>query len=610
MRLFHYLLLSLFAAWVLGCADAKPQTPAAESLISETDRLNAWLAARWQEELDLSPLTKTALGLKQDYDKVDDYSDAASEAFMAWRRGTVTDLKGSIDYAKLSDAGKVSYDLWLFQLEQEELSHQWRQNAYIFDQMTGQHTTLPRMLINFHKVDSKADMEAYIRRIGGIARALGQMLDRAKANAAGGVRPPRFAYGFVIDESRALITGTPFEGEGEAPLWSDAIAKIDALLDAGKINESDADQLKQKTRAALLESFGPAYQALIARQQADVANTKETAEGVWSLPNGDAYYRSRVRSWTTLDLAPDTIHDIGLQEVARIRGEMEAIKNQVGYEGSLKEFLTFVRNNPDFKFSNDDAGREGYLQAARDFLGQINDKLPDYFGLLPKADLVVKRVEPFREQAGAPQHYMRGTPDGSRPGTYYVHLLDMNAMPKPELESIAYHEGNPGHHMQRSIAQELEGVPEFQTQIGFGAYTEGWALYAELLAKEMGGYQDPYSDLGRLGSEIWRAVRLVVDTGMHAKRWEQERAVQYFMDNSIASEGQIRSEIRRYLVLPGQALSYKIGMLKIIELRERAEAALGDKFDIRAFHDQVLGSGALPLPMLESKIDAWIAGHN
>jgi uncharacterized protein (DUF885 family) len=259
-------------------------------------------------------------------------------------------------------------------------------------------------------------------------------------------------------------------------------------------------------------------------------------------------------------------------------------------------------------YPDTDEGRQAYIDDATSAIENIKAKLATYFGILPKADLEVRRVEPFREQPGAAQHYFPGTPDGSRPGIYYAHLSDMTAMPKGELEVIAYHEGLPGHHMQIAIQQELESVPTFRTQAGFTAYSEGWGLYSELLAKEMEGtYADPYSDFGRLGSEIWRAIRLVLDTGLHAKGWTEEQAVQYFLDNSAITEAQARSEVQRYMVLPGQATSYKIGMLKILELREKAEQALGDKFDIRGFHDAVLGGGAVPLSVLETMVDQWIA---
>lgn len=303
------------------------------------------------------------------------------------------------------------------------------------------------------------------------------------------------------------------------------------------------------------------------------------------------------------------IHALGLAEVERIHAEMEAIRDEVGFDGSLQEFFAFVRDDAQFYYPSTDAGREAYLQAAREYLGFIEQRLPEYFGLLPRADLVVRRVEAFREEPGAAQHYFPGTPDGSRPGVYYAHLVDMSAMPIPQMEVIAYHEGLPGHHMQVSIAQELEGVPTFRTQALFTAYVEGWALYSELLAKEMGAYQDPYSDFGRLSSELWRAIRLVVDTGLHSMGWTEAEAVAYMRDNSPISEGQIRSEIRRYIVLPGQATAYKIGMLEILELRERARDALGDAFDIRDFHDTVLGGGALPLSLLERRVDDWITSQ-
>ncbi|MEL7219040.1 MAG: DUF885 domain-containing protein, partial [Pseudomonadota bacterium] len=308
------------------------------------------------------------------------------------------------------------------------------------------------------------------------------------------------------------------------------------------------------------------------------------------------------------ELTADEIHEKGLAEVARIRAEMEAIKDQVEFEGSLTDFFAFTREDDQFFFSDDDAGAQAYIDRAKGHIDSLTAKLPEYFGTLPKAPLEVRRVEPFREQDGAAQHYRAGTPDGTRPGIYYAHLSDMRAMPIPVLEAIAYHEGNPGHHMQVSIAQELPNMPQFRSQGGFiSAYGEGWALYSELLAKEMGAYEDPYSDFGRLTNEIWRAIRLVVDTGIHSKGWSEQEAITYFLENSPMPETTVRSEVRRYFVLPGQATSYKIGMIRIQELRAEAEKALGDKFDIRGFHDTVLGGGAVPLSILEQRVDQWVA---
>jgi uncharacterized protein (DUF885 family) len=286
---------------------------------------------------------------------------------------------------------------------------------------------------------------------------------------------------------------------------------------------------------------------------------------------------------------------------------MEALKAEIGFEGPLLDFFKFLKTDPQFVYTNDDEGRQGYLEDSAAYLERIHSRLPEFFGLMPKANLIVRRVEAFREQDGAPQHYWGGSKDGSRPGVYYAHLSDMRSMPKSEMEAIAYHEGNPGHHMQFSIAQELTGVPNFRTRAFFTSYNEGWGLYAESLAKEMGAYQSPYADFGRLLTEMWRAIRLVLDTGIHAEGWSEEEAVAYFRANSAFADGQIRAEVRRYFVWPGQATSYKIGMLKILELRERAQAELGDEFDIRGFHDTVLGGGAVPLSVLERLVDRWIA---
>ncbi|MBU3919191.1 MAG: DUF885 domain-containing protein, partial [Alphaproteobacteria bacterium] len=384
-------------------------------------------------------------------------------------------------------------------------------------------------------------------------------------------------------------------------------------VDTGKTTPEAAAEMTAQAEAALKGPFLTFYNDLIAFCTADMANSPDPKgpQGANLQPNGAAYYNFMLAGQTTTSMTADEIHALGLAEVDRIHAEMEAIKTQVGFEGTLKEFFTSIRDAKSDRrhyYADTDEGREAYIADATAAINNIKTKLPDYFGILPKADLEVKRVEAFREQPGAAQHYYPGTPDGTRPGVYYAHLSDMEAMPKGELEVIAYHEGLPGHHMQISIAQELTSVPQFRTQAGFTAYAEGWGLYAEKLAKEMPGtYVDPYSDFGRLGSEIWRAIRLVVDTGLHSKGWTEDQAVQYFLENSAITETQARSEVQRYVVMPGQATAYKIGMIRIQQLRAKAEAELGDKFDIRAFHDTVLGGGALPLDVLSRKVDQWIA---
>jgi uncharacterized protein (DUF885 family) len=584
----------------------------AEEVQVETARLNEWFEKKFEEQVAFSPIQQTVLGRKTNNDKIDDFSNAAQDEQLEWQRKSVEEMKASFDYNKLTDDAKTSWDIWLYQAETTEAANKFRKNGYTFNQMTAIQGFFPRLLISLHRVDDAADMEAYISRIKESGRGIRQLIDISKENAAAGTRPPRFSFDLVIDGAQKIITGAPFTDGDDSAIWADAQAKIKALLDAEKIDQAKADSLQEEAKAALLGDWQSAYQELIAWQKEDMVNTPEVAQGVGALQNGADFYNERLANNTTTALTSDEIHEIGLKEVARLRAEMVAVKEQVGFEGDLQAFFKELRDNKDdrrYYFPDTDEGRQGYIDGATAAIDGIKSKLPDYFGILPKADLVVKRVEAFREQPGAAQHYFPSTPDGSRPGVYYAHLSDMTAMPKRELEVIAYHEGLPGHHMQIAIQLELESVPTFRTQARFTAYSEGWGLYSELLAKEMDGtYADPYSEFGRLGSEIWRAIRLVLDTGLHAKGWTEDQAVEYFKENSAITEAQARSEVRRYMVLPGQATSYKIGMLKIIELRKKAESALGDKFDIKGFHDTVLGGGAVPLTILERRIDQWVAG--
>ena len=586
--------------------------PSAEEIAAETERLNAWFEEKYEAEVLESPIQLTFLGRDERQGEIDDFSEAALDAQLERTRANVAELQANFDYNKLTADAKISYDIWVYQAERAEAADEFRYNAYVFEQMQAIHTFFPQLLIAFHKVVDGEDMDNYLLRVSGSARAIDQLITASQRMAEGGVRPPYFAFESVIDEAGKIITGAPFDESGEdSAIWADAQAKIANLLEQEQIDQAKADQLTNDIRTALVEEWQPAYQRLIAWQEEDQVNASPEAQGVSALPNGMAYYNERLANQTTTNLTADEIHEIGLSEVARIRAEMETIKDEFGFEGTLPEFFAFLRDTKDDErlyYPNTDEGRQGYIDDATAAIDGIKAILPDYFGILPKADMVVKRVEPFREQAGAAQHYFPSTPDGSRPGVYYAHLLDMKQMPKRELEVIAYHEGLPGHHMQIAIQQELEGVPTFRTQAGFTAYSEGWGLYSEWLSKEMPGtFQDPLSDFGRLGSEIWRAVRLVVDTGLHAKGWTEQEAIDYFLANTAAPEGQARSEVRRYIVLPGQATSYKIGMIKIQDLRRKAEEELGDDFDIRAFHDTVLGGGAMPLAILERRVDEWIA---
>ncbi len=593
-----------------GDAAAPTATAAsAEQVKAESARLNAWFEKQYEEQLKFSPIQLSFLGRKDLNDQLDDMSEAGIRKQEAWMAASVKAMESGFDYKKLDPETQLSWDLWKRQYENARDGLPYLGNGYPFDQMSGAQSFLPTFLINFHKVDDEKDYLAYISRLQKVQVAFDQLLERARASTANGIRPPKFAYEGVIDQSKKIITGAPFGKGADSALWADAQAKADTLAKDGKISAERAAELKELARKALLENVKPAYDKVIAFATEELPKAAVNASGVGTTqPNGKAYYEYQLKQNTTTAMTADEIHQLGLSEVARLRGELEKVKAQVGFEGDLQAFFKHVQADPKRLFPNDDAGRQAYIDEATRVIANIQEHLPQYFGLLPKADLVVKRVEPFREQPGAAQHYYPGTPDGARPGVYYAHLIDMKAMPKTELEVIAYHEGLPGHHMQISIAQELKGVPMFRTQYGSTAYAEGWGLYAESLAKEMPGtYQDPYSEYGRLMSEMWRAIRLVVDTGLHSKGWTEQQAVDYFRANSSVPDAAIKSEIQRYLVTPGQATAYKIGMIKIQQLRKKAETELGPKFDIRGFHDAVLGGGAMPLDLLEKRVDVWIA---
>lgn len=604
-------LIALFLVVFLAACGQAPQehdVNGNESSVNTTASFNTWLDEQYEIMLQRSPMQMTTQGIKDRYDELDDMSLEAQEEELANLESMINTMRETFDYDDLSDDAKLSWDLMEYSFTRQQEATEFNQYQYVFNQMQGAHTGLVQFIIAYHRVDTKRDMEAYISRIGELGRALTQLTGRAQANAEAGIRPPRFAYDTVILETRGIITGQPFDdSDTSSPLWSDANGKIDALVENEVITTEEADALRTQASEALVNQVQPAYQELAQWLESDLEHSISNPTGVNRHEGGMAYYQDRLKQHTTTDLTADEIHQIGLDEVARIRAQMVNIQEQMAFEGTFEEFFEFMRTDEQFYFPDNDEGRQGYIDDSTAYLDAINEKLPEYFGILPQADLVVKRVEAYREQDGAAQHYSRGTADGSRPGVYYAHLSDMTSMPKTDLEAIAYHEGSPGHHMQISIAQELEDVPKFRTRMGFTVYIEGWALYAEELAKEMGGYQELYSEFGRLGSEVWRAVRLVVDTGMHAKGWTEEQAFEYFMANVPTAEPSARSEIQRYLVMPGQATSYKMGMIKILELRAHAEAELGDHFDIRAFHDTVLGGGAVPLPLLERRINQWIA---
>ena len=602
--------LSVAGLLVLGLAACSQSFDVETNQPAQPEQpITQWLDAQYEEELQFSPIELTFLGRKERNNEIDEFTFGAFSEQLAWKKSSVEEMQRRYKREDLTLNERLSFDLWIYQLQRMQESEQFFYNGLVFDQMNGMQSFVPTFLINFHRVETADDMRAYIERIKAVSPRMQEAIDNASTGATQGVVSQSFALDGTIKQAQSVISGLPFESNAanNSDLWADMLKEIKTLQDSEVIDKATADQLRSQGQDALVNYFQPAYENII--QWAENAKDKapENATGIGTQPGGAAYYEYRLRNQTTTDLTADEIHQIGLDEVARLRKEMETVKESVDFDGSLQAFFQHVRDGEWNYYPDTDEGRQAYIDDATAAIDGIKAELPNFFGLLPKADLVVKRVEPFRERDGAAQHYYPGTPDGSRPGIYYVHLSDMTSMPKNQLEVIAYHEGLPGHHMQISIAQELENIPKFRTQARFTAYSEGWGLYSEYLAKEIPGtYTDPYQDFGRLTGEIWRAIRLVVDTGLHAKGWTEQEAIDYFAANSPEPLESIRSEIQRYIVMPGQATSYKIGMLKILELRRRAKETLGDKFDIRNFHDVVLGGGALPLPLLERKVLAWM----
>ncbi|MEC8207840.1 MAG: DUF885 domain-containing protein, partial [Pseudomonadota bacterium] len=373
-----------------------------------------------------------------------------------------------------------------------------------------------------------------------------------------------------------------------------------------EIAQPEKDALITDATNALKTAVGPAYESLIS-YLIGLESRADNRDGAWKFPQGEAYYNNALARTTTTDLTAKEIHAIGLAEVARIHDEMREIKDKVGFKGDLKAFMEFMKTDKQFYLPNTEEGKAKYLADATAMIDNMKSRLDELFIVKPKADMIVKRVEAFREKAAGKAFYQQPAPDGSRPGIYYANLYDMEAMPTYQMEALAYHEGIPGHHMQIAIAQELEGVPKFRKFGGYTAYVEGWGLYSEMVPKEMGLYEDPYSDFGRLAMELWRACRLVVDTGIHAMKWTRQQGIDYYVNNTPNATSDGVKMVERHIVMPSQATAYKIGMIKIVELRESAKKQLGEKFDIREFHDVVLKSGPVPLNTLEGFVNDWVA---
>ncbi len=564
------------------------------SAIAEAEDIGALFEAYDAASLELSPISKAYRGIRdEDYGEWGDFSEAADRQSFELLQFTAEQMRGKFDVDALPEQDALSYRLFEAVEQRRASLFPFREYGYIFDQMNGAQSQLPAFLINIHRITNVSDARAYISRIEGIGPGIGELVSQSRERAGNGVMPPDWVYPYVISDVENLLSA----GLDNAIL-ADFAEKVGKL----EIDDAAKSGLIADSVAVWETSAQPAYEGLLAEMKRQQA-IAPTDDGVWRFPEGAAYYEALLANYTTTDLTADQIHELGLENVARIHGEMRAIMAQVGFEGSLQDFFQFTRNDDRFFYTT----REDYLADANAVLRKMEARLPEYFGKLPKAPMVIKPVEAFREKSAGKAFYQSPAPDGSRPGTYYVNLYNLRDMSKNELEALAYHEGSPGHHLQRALQTEMGDLPPFRRFGGVTAYTEGWGLYSEELPKEMGFYTDPYSDFGRLGMELWRAARLVVDTGLHHKRWTREEAIEYLTVNTPNPDGDIRKAIERYIVYPGQATAYMIGKLKIMEVREKAREELGDRFDIRAFHDVILTSGPVPLSIMEENVDAWVA---
>ena len=581
------LALAVFAVFLT--IPALAQELSAEDLDRRRKALKDALDEHWEYTLKTSPEFASILGDKRYNDQVSDVSERAVIEDTAMTRRFLRKFE-AINTRGFGEQERLDRDLMVRSLRQSLGWTPFNPWQMPVNQMGGIHLGAPQLasLLPFQTVK---DYDDYIVRLTKFPK----IMDDTVANMRKGMRnklmPPKFLLEKVADQSKE-IADTPAD-------------KSPFAIPLTKFPESFSDADKERIRrdmiAAVEKHIIPSYRKFQTFVRDEYAPKGRTEVGVWALPDGAARYAFLVQNQTTTSLKPEEIHQIGLREVARIEGEMLVIAKKLGFS-DLKSFNASLETNPELKAKSGQQIVDSYTK----YINAMYERLPQLFGRLPKAKLVVEPTPAFREKNASGAEYNTGAPDGSRPGIVYVNTYEATSRKTISFESTAYHEGAPGHHMQLSIQQELAELPKFRQQGGETAFIEGWALYSERLGKEVGFYQDPYNDYGRLNDEMLRAIRLVVDTGLHSKKWTREQVVQYFREHSAVDEVEIQSETDRYIVWPGQALAYKIGQMKILELRERAQRELGPKFDIRAFHDEILGAGSLPMQTLEERIDRWI----
>lgn len=610
IKINSFLTVWAFCCCLVACKPASkpetvlPKTYSAAEIKKESDRANAFFDACFDAYVLRNPEYETQIGGKVNFGKWNPVGDAYWNAERAFAERELDSLHNSFVYEKLDASTKLSYLLF-----EEKCNHtlddfKWRYYNYPINQMDGFQSTLPAFLMSVHGIDTLPDAEAYLSRLSMFKSVFDAQLQELYIRDSLKIIPPKFVFFMALQDCKNMITGAPFDNSKiNSPLLEDFTAKVNG---AKSIKATDKAQLIMTCKDHLIQQVKPAYEALI-NFLIEQERSATLQDGCWKWPNGSKYYAYAIKRNTTIGITPEEIFETGKKEVERIHNEMKKIMRNVNFRNdNIIDFFNYLRNDPKFYYPNTPEGKQSYVNQATAIIDTMRSKLDLLFLTKPKAAMVIKQVEPFREQSAGGAFYEQPSADGSRPGAYYLNTFNMKDQPIYQMEALAYHEGIPGHHMQVAIAQELENIPKFRKYNSNTAYDEGWALYSEWIPKEIGLYQDPYSDFGRLANEVFRAARLVVDAGIHYKKWSREQALAYFLANTPNSEGDCKKEIERYIVWPGQATGYKIGMMKIQSLRREAQDALGDKFDVRQFHDLVLKNGALPMSLLAEQIRNWI----
>jgi len=585
------------AGWAPAAALAAAAPAAVDRAQAESQKLNAIFDEFFEEYLKQNPLLATSIGDPRYNDRfVVSISPQAIAADEKLQRDYLARVQ-TVDRSVLTGQDLLSYEVFKTAREREIEGFRFPDELLPMNQFYSTPNSFAQLGSGngMQPFKTVQDYDNFLQRIDGFVAWTDQAIVNMREGIKRGYTLPKILAERTLPQLQAHVVP-----KAEDSLYWGPITNMPADFSA-----ADRERLAQAYRAAIETKVVPSYRKLHDFMRDEYVPKARLSHGMEGLPDGKAWYAYNVKRITTTDYTPEQIHQIGLDEVKRIHGEMAGVMKQVGFKGTLDEFFKFLNTDPQFFFDR----REDLIAGYDVLRKRVNPQLPKLFEILPKADYEVRAVEPFREKSAAGGQYQAATEDGSRPGIFYANAYDLSARPKWAMEALSLHEANPGHHFQISIQREQQGLPKFRRFGGYTAYSEGWGLYAESLGSELGMYTDPYQYFGRLEGELWRAIRLVVDTGLHSKGWTREQVLAYMDENSSAAEARRVSEAERYMAIPGQATAYKIGQLKISELRARAEKALGPKFDVRKFHTAVLMDGALPLDVLEAKVDRWIASQ-